>query len=306
MNKFYDGVMASIDPTTEAQQVTLLSVGEVAEKLGVPASTLRTWERRYELGPSARSAGGHRRYDAADVERLQRMHLLVESGLGPAAAARAAISGDPMERTEGADAFADAVIAATRAYDAEGLRTLFVRKLEDLGTVRAWTDHIAPSMRRVGEEWYRGSVGVDGEHLVSDALHTALRARLASRRTKGQDHRPVLLACAEDEHHVLPLLALQCALADQEIGCHMLGQRTPFSAIAGMTIRLEPAAVFLWASIVHFDGNALASVLDAAADRTDVLLGGPGWSVEGGTHVADLQAAVDAVQQAIVRHPVGA
>jgi hypothetical protein len=86
----------------------------------------------------------------------------------------------------------------------------------------------------------------------------------------------------------------------------MLGQRTPFSAIAGMTIRLEPAAVFLWASIVHFDGSALASVLDAAADRTDVLLGGPGWSVEGGTHVADLQAAVDAVQQAIVRHPVGA
>jgi hypothetical protein len=297
--------MPDTDPSTEQQRSTLRSVGEVAELLGIPASTLRTWERRYELGPSARSAGGHRRYDAADVERLQRMNLLVESGLGPAAAARAAIGGEPMERTQGADAFADAVIAATRAYDAEGLRTLFVRKLDDLGTVRAWTDHVAPSMRRVGEEWYRGSIGVDGEHLVSDALHTALRARLASRRLRTTDVRPVLLACAEDEHHVLPLLALQCALADEDISCHMLGQRTPFNAIAGMTIRLEPAAVFLWASIVHFDGAALGPVLDAAADRTDVLLGGPGWSVDDVTHVSDLQEAVDAIKASVARHPLG-
>lgn len=296
--------MAQTDASTEQQRTTLLSVGEVAEVVGVPASTLRTWERRYELGPSARSAGGHRRYDAVDIERLQRMNLLLGSGLSPAAAARAAISGAPIERLEGADAFADAVIAATRAYDADGLRTLFVRKLDDLGTTRAWTDHIAPSMRRIGEEWYRGSVGVDGEHLVSDALHTALRARLAAKRLRPQEHRPVLLACAEEEHHVLAILALQCALLDEGIGCHMLGQRTPFSAIAGMMIRLEPAAVFLWASIMQFDGTALSPVLDAAGDDTDVLLGGPGWTVEGITPVPGLQDAVDEVKASIARHPV--
>ncbi len=303
MNKFYDESMATNDPSTTQRTEALLSVGEVAEHLGVPASTLRTWERRYELGPSARSAGGHRRYDPSDVDRLERMNLLVNSGLGPAAAARAALSGDPVERGQGADAFADAVVTATRAYDADGLRTLFVRKLEELGTLTAWTDHIAPSMRRIGEEWYRGSIGVDGEHLVSDALHTALRARFAGRRLRHQDHRPVLLACAEEEHHVLPLLALQCALAEENIGCHMLGQRTPFSAIAGMTIRLEPAAVFLWASIVRFDGKALSTVLDAADGRTEVLLGGPGWNVEGGRVVADLGEAVEAVKAALDAHP---
>jgi DNA-binding transcriptional MerR regulator len=303
MNKFYDEHMATNDPGTTQRTDTLLSVGEVAEHLGVPASTLRTWERRYELGPSARSAGGHRRYDPSDVDRLERMNLLVNSGLGPAAAARAALSGDPVERGQGADAFADAVVTATRAYDADGLRTLFARKLDELGTLTAWTDHIAPSMRRIGEEWYRGSIGVDGEHLVSDALHTALRARFASRRLRHQDHRPVLLACAEEEHHVLPLLALQCALAEENIGCHMLGQRTPFSAIAGMTIRLEPAAVFLWASIVRFDGKALSTVLDAADGRTEVLLGGPGWNVDGGRVVADLGEAVEAVKAALDAHP---
>ena len=37
-------------------------VGVVADWLGIPASTLRTWERRYGLGPSERTRGGHRRY----------------------------------------------------------------------------------------------------------------------------------------------------------------------------------------------------------------------------------------------------
>lgn len=306
VNKFYSGGVNPPDPTTLQQQDVLLSVGDVAARLGVPASTLRTWERRYELGPTARSAGGHRRYDAADVERLERMNLLVSSGMGPAAAARAALSGDPGESGGDATDFSDAVVAATRAYDSDGLRTLFTRKLEDLGTLRAWSDHIAPSMRRIGDEWYQGNIGVEGEHLVSDALHTALRARFAARRLRHQDHRPVLLACAEDEHHVLPLLALQCALAEDGVGCHMLGQRTPFSAISSMMIRLQPAAVFLWASIVHFDTAALSSVTGAAGDDTDLILGGPGWTVDDIRVATDLADAVTAIKDAIARHPVDA
>src|SRR5699024_2844712 len=50
-----------------------LTVAAVAARLGVAASTLRTWERRYGLGPSARTAGRHRRYDAVDVTRLETM-----------------------------------------------------------------------------------------------------------------------------------------------------------------------------------------------------------------------------------------
>ena len=45
------------------------SIRRCAEVTGMPQSTLRTWERRYGLGPSARTAGGHRRYSAADLDR---------------------------------------------------------------------------------------------------------------------------------------------------------------------------------------------------------------------------------------------
>ncbi|WP_418607771.1 MerR family transcriptional regulator [Georgenia sp. SUBG003] len=36
-----------------------LTVAAVAGRLGVAASTLRTWDRRYGLGPSAHEAGAH-------------------------------------------------------------------------------------------------------------------------------------------------------------------------------------------------------------------------------------------------------
>ncbi|MDQ6650091.1 MAG: MerR family transcriptional regulator, partial [Actinomycetota bacterium] len=47
------------------------AVSAVAHRLGVAPATLRTWARRYGLGPSLHEAGSHRRYSAQDVARLQ-------------------------------------------------------------------------------------------------------------------------------------------------------------------------------------------------------------------------------------------
>ena len=38
-----------------------LTVAAVARRLGVAPATLRTWDRRYGLGPSEHSAGSQRR-----------------------------------------------------------------------------------------------------------------------------------------------------------------------------------------------------------------------------------------------------
>ena len=65
-----------------------LTVGAVAARLGVAPETVRSWGRRYGLTPSGRTAGGHRRFAAEDVERLVRMQRLVADGTAPSAAAR--------------------------------------------------------------------------------------------------------------------------------------------------------------------------------------------------------------------------
>ncbi|NVI90901.1 MerR family transcriptional regulator, partial [Actinomadura sp. BRA 177] len=60
-----------------------LGVGAVAQRLGVAPSTLRTWDRRYGIGPSGRSPGGHRRYTPADLARLEVMQRQILAGAPP-------------------------------------------------------------------------------------------------------------------------------------------------------------------------------------------------------------------------------
>jgi len=67
-----------------------LSVAAVARYVGVAPSTLRTWDRRYGLGPAEHRPGRHRRYSSADVATLQEMRRLLLAGVTVAEAARIA------------------------------------------------------------------------------------------------------------------------------------------------------------------------------------------------------------------------
>jgi MerR family transcriptional regulator, light-induced transcriptional regulator len=69
---------------------TGLSAGEVARRLGIAATTVRSWDRRYGLGPSVRAPGRHRRYSQSDVARLELMRRLTIDGVTAAEAARVA------------------------------------------------------------------------------------------------------------------------------------------------------------------------------------------------------------------------
>jgi DNA-binding transcriptional MerR regulator len=73
----------------------ILTVAAVAARLGVAPATLRTWDRRYGLGPSEHTAGAHRRYSAVDLARLMTMRSLTLDGVPPSDAARLAREGTP-------------------------------------------------------------------------------------------------------------------------------------------------------------------------------------------------------------------
>ncbi|MGW1295726.1 MerR family transcriptional regulator [Streptomyces sp. NPDC002533] len=72
-----------------------LTTGAVARLLGVAPTTLRSWDRRYGIGPAAREDGRHRRWTGADIAALRNMCALTSAGLPPAEAARTVLSGTP-------------------------------------------------------------------------------------------------------------------------------------------------------------------------------------------------------------------
>lgn len=64
----------------------------VARRLGIAPATLRTWDRRYGLGPTGHESGTRRRYSSQDLARLQHMRRLTLDGVAPAEAARLALA----------------------------------------------------------------------------------------------------------------------------------------------------------------------------------------------------------------------
>ena len=60
-----------------------------AAATGITESTLSSWERRYGLPKPKRSKSGRRLYTEADIAIIQRMALLLETGIAASQAARA-------------------------------------------------------------------------------------------------------------------------------------------------------------------------------------------------------------------------
>ncbi len=75
-------------------------VEAVSLDVGIPTPTLRTWDRRHEVGPSLTVVGGRRRYACHDVDLVRIMVHHIRRGLAPAdAAAEAhAVNDDDVHR----------------------------------------------------------------------------------------------------------------------------------------------------------------------------------------------------------------
>ena len=78
----------SSTPSGEVEEK--LTVAAVARRIGVAPATLRTWDRRYGLGPSEHIEGEHRRYCPSDLAKLTMMRRLIVAGVAPADAAEQA------------------------------------------------------------------------------------------------------------------------------------------------------------------------------------------------------------------------
>lgn len=81
------GTPTSPTPTRDGLSST---ISALALRMGVAPETLRTWDRRYGVGPTDQSAGSNRRYTKQDALRVGLMRHFLSHGTEPAEAARLA------------------------------------------------------------------------------------------------------------------------------------------------------------------------------------------------------------------------
>ncbi|GAA0430507.1 MerR family transcriptional regulator [Acrocarpospora corrugata] len=294
----------------EPQDGLSYGIGAVARRLGVPAPTLRTWNLRYGIGPSSRSPGGHRRYGALDLTRLEEMHRLIKAGAPPSEAAQAALrirsipadhqerdsparpAGDQRERS--AEQEAGRLARAAMALDSWSVAEAVESGLARFGVTETWDRLILPTFAVISRRQAATGVGVDVEHAFSERLLAAFTA-LIGRPARPINPRPVLLACAEDEQHSLPVFALAAALASEHsVEVRVLGARTPFSALGDAMRRLSPALVFVWSQLAETGNPEPLTRLPVLRPPSPVLTGGPGWRElpPGITHLTSMNEAI--------------
>ena len=262
----------------------LLTVAAVARRLGVAPATLRTWDRRYGLGPSAHEAGEHRRYCPNDLAQLTMMRRLIISGVAPAdAAVRAkAHTGSVaienlVQDFEVREDVVDSLYRAAKSLDKNFVETLLRKDIADNGVIASWTEVIVPLLFLVGDEWAATGTGIEVEHMLSESIKRLLREGVAEIK-EPVNTQPVLLASVGEELHCLALHALAAALAEKGIETFFLGARTPLEAISGMVKRAAPPAVFLWAQLEQNSDPKFFTELPVVRPAPRVIVGGPGWN----------------------------
>lgn len=279
------------DPDAAQGHIPALTPAAAAHRLGVAVGTLRSWDRRYGLGPRGHTTGAHRRYTPEDLHRLEELCRLVGEGVPVAEAARALAepteenhSGDPVSTRlpaarRDAGAAARGLTRAAVRLDAPRVLDLLAAALDLHGVIDAWQRVISPALAAVGRKWTETDGRyVEVEHLLSWCTAVALYrvAPAPPRRCRPAD-RGVVLACAPGEWHSLPLDVLTAALGERGVAVRMFGAAVPADALYQAIDRVRPRCAVLWSQVPKTADHVLLDAV-AALPGVAAFAAGPGWS----------------------------
>jgi DNA-binding transcriptional MerR regulator len=299
-------------------------VAATARRLGVAPGTLRTWDRRYGIGPSDHAPGRHRRYTSADVARLELMQRALVRGVSPADAARYALSvadpdhapappdpdggrarvGGRVLRLPGVSDRARGLGRAALALDSAAVTDLLADSVRAEGVETTWDDVVRPVLGAVGTRWADTATGVEVEHLVTGCVTAVLGAFLGRPGPPPADARPVLLAAVPGEQHALPILALAAALHAQGVAHRYLGADLPADALATAARRMAPVAVVLWSLMPETADPRTLAAVPRTRPRCRTFAAGPGWDdaelPQRTGRLVSLRAAVATISDAVL------
>lgn len=269
----------------------LYPIGAVAKLTGVPAPTIRQWERRYQALTPQRNTRG-RVYSDKEVERLVLLRDAVARGhfIGKVAGtadedlrvllripnANAFSSEENVTAAQAVDTILSPLLQAIQVFDYASAERELNRISAATASPREIVHDIAlPLMRTTGERWHDGRFTIAQEHMVT-ALLTGMLASML--RVYGNPNPPVsvLMATPENEFHGFGVLAAAMLTAAKGMGALHLGTNLPSSEIVQAARRTKADAVLL--GVCGADAErviaAMQEIRKGVGRRTQLWVGG--------------------------------
>lgn len=259
-------------------------IGALSEATGVPAPTLRTWERRYGFPVAARTAGGQRLYPPDSVDHVRLASRAIAAGHRPAAVFKAspaelrALLGERGGGAAPAPPAVGHVWEGVESLDGASLEALFRQAVARDGLWAFTVGQVVPLLRRVGEATAAGRLSVYQEHAFSERLRDFIVQ--AWRPLADGNRGPVgLCATLPGERHSFGLHLVAVALALEGWRVEFFGTDLPEGDVVAGAHQVGASAVFVSVSEVTGlrEGAAhLATLRAALPPGVRLVAGGAG------------------------------
>lgn len=278
------------------------TVNEVEERTGVPAATLRQWERRYGFPLPERSGSGYRLYGDDDLRHIAAMKRHIDDGVPASRAAEMVRAEDaPARGPRPIEALQRDLVAALVELD-EARADRIVGEAHALHPLETVVLELFPAaMIELGRRWHDGRIGTTTEHFASSYVQGRLR-QLMSLAGHNRNGQRVIVACAPHDQHELGAMMLAVMLRREGYHVFFVGANTPVADLAAMARAVTPAAVMVSASSL----DAVRALADQRAHLDGIApvvgVGGHGFDEE--PRRAELVGAVylgSDIRQAIQR-----
>ncbi|TVQ92763.1 MAG: MerR family DNA-binding transcriptional regulator [Deltaproteobacteria bacterium] len=292
-------------PESLTPQTLGITIGAMSQATGIPANTLRTWERRYGFPEPDRTASGQRVYDPTVIGHLRLVNQALEAGHRPRQVLgldedqirrlldkTAPSPAEPAPIRPGTTSV-DRWLRAVENLDGATLAAGFRSEAARLGVLRMLTERAGPFMVALGEAWRQGRIQIYQEHWVSEHLRSFLVETWGPLSTAAAGPPMVASSLPHDRHDLgLHMAASIVSMCGWRIV--FLGRDTPVDDIAKAVVRARAPAALIsisaWTApdLAHAHLEQLRARLEP---ETYLLVGGSGspGALPGITHLSGLE-----------------
>ncbi len=310
-------------PGSQASDAPLYNTAAVVQRTGVPATTIRAWERRYGYPLPERDSGGQRLYSERDIEGIRWLNEQTTHGVAISRAIamlRSGYGGPERSANGGAAATAPRSFASLRSDVFNALLALDPRRAEAVlqeafalfSVEDVCLQLFEPLLVEVGDRWHAGELSVAAEHYITSFIRSRLFALLHAYERPEVDGPLVFTSCAPDEWHEIGIVLVSIFLARRGVAVRYLGPNLPLDALADLVAHQHPAVVALSAQ-TRETARELRGVAQMVSQgpppHPRVVFGGQAFNRDAalresmeGTYVGpNAEAAADAIASMVAR-----
>lgn len=251
----------------------LYNIKAVVQATEISSSTLRAWERRYQMCAPQRSESGYRLYSDRDIAKIRWLKAQVDAGMaisqavawldrlvdeaGDEAAAILPFNGEvivpataiPPRRSSVRDiaTLQSEVTRGLLSYDEQTAETAMAEAFALYPIEQVSEELIVPTLVQIGDLWHDGEISITTEHYATNYLLQRLMTLL--RVSVNSSSGPLIwVGCAPGELHEIGALMLTIFLRRSGHNVQYLGHNLPTEDLVAEVERQHPAVVLMSAS----------------------------------------------------------